>query len=115
MKRKYETVVIFDGSLSDDAIEKEHRNVEEFLKENTDFEKTVEWGKKNLAYEINKKKTGNYYLYIYKVEGNISEILNKRFRLNRKILRHMTVLYEEVPEIKAKAIEPEPLIKEEEE
>ena len=115
MKRKYETVVIFDGSLSDDAIEKEHRNVEEFLTENTDFEKTDVWGKKNLAYVINKKKSWNYYLYFYEAEGNISELLNKRFKLNRKILRQLTVLHEKVPDIKAKAVEPEPVVEEEEE
>ncbi len=115
MKRKYETVVIFDGSLPDDAVEEEHRKVEEFLTENTDFEKTDVWGKKNLAYEIDKKKTGNYYLYLYEAEGNISELLNKRFKLNRKILRQMTVLHERVPEIKTKAIEPEPVVEKVEE
>ena len=115
MKRKYETVVIFDGSLSDEAIEKEHQKVEEYLTENTDFENTDVWGKKNFAYEIGKKKTGNYYLYFYEAEGNICDQLNKRFKLNRKILRHMTVLHEEVPDIKEKVIEREPIEEEVEE
>ena len=107
MERKYETVVIFDGSLSDEVIETEQKKVEKFLQDNTNYERTEVWGKKDLAYEIKKKKTGNYYLYIYRVDGNISEKLNKRLRLNRKILRHMTVLYDEVPDISSKTISPE--------
>lgn len=115
MERKYETVVIFDGSLSDEVIETEQKKVEKFLQDNTNYEGTDVWGKKNLAYEIKKKKTGNYYLYIYKADGNIDEKLNKLFKLDRKILRHMTVLYDEAPDISSKTIPPEPVVEEGEE
>jgi len=107
MKRKYETVVIFDGSLPDDVIEIEQQKVESFLKENADFEKTVSWGKKNFAYNIGKKKMGNYFFFIYNGEGDIYDKLNKRFQLDHKILRHMTVLFEEVKDFKSALIKPE--------
>ncbi len=106
MKRKYETVVIFDGSLPDDVVEKEQQKVENFLKENADFEKTDVWGKKNFAYPLGKKKMGNYFLFIYNGEGDISDKINKRFQLDHKIVRHMTVLYEEVKDNKPALIKP---------
>ena len=112
MVRKYETVVIFDGSLSDDVIETEQKNVEKFLVDNATYERTDVWGKKNLAYEIKKKKKGNYYLYIYKAEGDIDDKLNKLFKLNQNILRHMTVLFDEVTEISKKTKPVEPVVEE---
>jgi small subunit ribosomal protein S6 len=63
VKQKYETVVIFDGSLGDDTVQKESSAFEEFLKVNTEFEKTDVWGKRNLAYPIGKKKSGVYHCF----------------------------------------------------
>jgi small subunit ribosomal protein S6 len=97
MKQKYESVVIFDGSLPDDVLVQEQEKVEQFLKANAEHEKTDVWGKKTLAYEINKKKSGYYCLFLFNGEGDVSDKLNKSFRLNQKILRHMTVLFEAAP------------------
>lgn len=113
MKRAYETTVIFDGSMSDEVIAKEQEKIEEFLKKNAEYEKTDVWGKKNLSYEINKKKNGFYCLFLFKGESDICEKLNKLFKLNQKILRHMTVLYEKMPEIPSKIVVPEAEIDEE--
>ncbi len=99
MKRKYETVVIFDGSLPDETVTKEQADIEEFLKKESDYDKTDVWGKKSLAYEVKKKKTGFYTFFVYDGESDVPEKLEKLFKLNQRIIRHMTVLYEEKPEI----------------
>ena len=49
MKQSYETVVIFDGALSEDAIRKENGKIEEFLKANSEFEKVEISGEKVLG------------------------------------------------------------------
>ena len=107
MKRMYEAVIIFDGSLPDETIAKEQEKIESFLKENTEFEKTDVWGKKNLAYEINKKKSGYYCAFIFKGEGEICDTLKKSIKLNQNILRHLSVLYEKTPEISKEQLMPE--------
>jgi small subunit ribosomal protein S6 len=96
LKQKYETIVIFDGSLPDDTIQKENTVFEEFLKTNTEFEKTDIWGKRNLAYQIRKKRAGVYYLYNYEdqSEKNIAGKIEKYFKLNDSVLRHLTVIRE---------------------
>ena len=99
MKRKYETVVILDGSLPDETVASEQEKIEAFLKENADFEKTNVWGKKTLCYEINKKNIGYYIFFVYDGESDVPEKFQKAFKLNQKILRHMTVLYEKKAEI----------------
>ena len=92
MIRPYETVVVFDGSLPEDTIQKEQKQLEEFFKGNSEFEKTDVWGKRVLAYTINKKKTGHYMVFYYKAEGAVPGAFEKHIKLNENILRHLTVV-----------------------
>lgn len=107
MKREYESVVIFDGSLPDEAILQEQAKIEDYLSKNTEFIKTEVWGKRKLAYEIDRKKSGFYCFFIYKAEGETIDKLSKYYRLNSKIIRTMTVLYEEVPQVKPEVLNPQ--------
>ncbi len=104
MKRKYETVIIFDGSLPDETVKKEQEKVENFLKENTDYEKTDVWGKRTLAYNIKKRKIGFYCFFIFDSEGDIADKLHQLFKLNQNILRYMTVLYKEMAKISKETV-----------
>jgi small subunit ribosomal protein S6 len=92
VKQKYETIVIFDGGLSDDVIQKEINAFEEFLKANSEYERMDAWGKKKFAYTIEKKKSGVYCLFIYQCESekNMSGKIDKLFKLNANIVRHLT-------------------------
>jgi len=97
VKQKYESVVIFDGSLPDEKIQKESAAFEEFLKVNTEFEKTDVWGKKNMAYPIRKKKSGAYFLFTFQdqSEKNTAGKIEKFFKLNEAVIRYLTVVHEE--------------------
>lgn len=107
MKRTYESVVIFDGSLPDETITKEREKIEKFLSENGELQKTEAWGKRSLAYEIKKKRIGTYFLFIFQGEGAIIEQLSRLYKLNFNILRHLNVLYEELPKLPERAVHPQ--------
>jgi small subunit ribosomal protein S6 len=92
LSHSYETVVVFDGTLTDDLLRKEQAGVEGFLAKNAEFEKTVVWGKQEMAYQIRRKRTGYYCLFLYKGEGDVVARLDADFRLNQNVLRHLTVL-----------------------
>lgn len=92
MKRPYESMVVFDGTLPDDVIQKEQKQIEELLKLNGQFEKMDVWGKRVLAYTIRKKKTGVYCLFLFEGEGTAVLALDKYFKLNTNVLRHLTVV-----------------------
>lgn len=92
MIRPYETAVVFDGTLSDDTIQKEQQQLEEFFKGNSEFEKIDVWGKRSLTYTINKKKMGYYAFFYYKAEGAVPGAFEKHIKLNDNILRHLTVV-----------------------
>jgi small subunit ribosomal protein S6 len=92
VKRPYESVIVFDGTLSDDALHKEQAQVEEFLKQNAALEKVDVWGKRGLAYPIKKKRLGYYCLFIYEGEGGVINALERHLKLNEAVLRHLTVV-----------------------
>ena len=105
MVKKYETLIVFDGSLPEETIAKEQKSFEDFLAEKFSFERSDIWGKKELAYEINKKKSGYYVLFVYDGEGNVNEMVHDHVKLNTKVIRQMTVLYTEVKAFKERVRE----------
>ena len=92
MIRPYETAVVIDGTLADDAIQREQQQLEDFFKSNSEFEKVDVWGKRALAYTIKKKKIGHYAIFFYKAEGGVPAAFEKHIRLNENIIRHLTVV-----------------------
>ena len=97
----YETLYIVDPNLENKTLEK---TIDEVGKE---LEKTKAkiinhriWGKKKLAYPIDRQKYGSFI--IMQFEGGEQEKMNEYeiwMRLNNSVLRHMTVLLNEKPEV----------------
>jgi small subunit ribosomal protein S6 len=52
------------------------------------------WGRRRLAYPINKFNEGNYHLLVYETEGGLSE-LDRRMKNSDRVLRHMIVRTDE--------------------
>lgn len=92
MIRPYETAVVFDGTLSDDAITKQQEALENFFRVRSELEKIDVWGKRQLAYTIEKKNLGHYVFFYYKAEGDVPAEFEKHIKLNDTVLRHLTVV-----------------------
>ena len=105
----YETLYIVDPNLENKSLEK---TMDEIGKE---LEKTKSkiinhrvWGKKRLAYPIERQKYGSYILIQF--EGGDQQKMieyDTWMRLNNSVLRHMTVLLDEKPEIYVEEKKPE--------
>jgi small subunit ribosomal protein S6 len=95
--RSYETIVIIKPDLAGEEVEKIYKNTLDYLeKSNCQIIKEENWGKRKLAYEIDKYKEGIYYYFRYNsINYNIPKELEKSFNLNESILRYISVkLYE---------------------
>ena len=55
-----------------------------------EIEKTDEWGRKKLAYPIQKKSTGFYQLIEFKAEPQVIEKLEINFRRDERVIRFLT-------------------------
>lgn len=53
-----------------------------------------DWGLRKLAYPIQKKSTGFYYLVEFKCEGQLIDKLETEFRRDERVMRFLTVKLE---------------------
>ncbi|MCL2871299.1 MAG: 30S ribosomal protein S6 [Coriobacteriia bacterium] len=74
--RTYELLLILNPTLNDEDRATTLERIGNLVRENGSEPDTVEeWGKRKLAYEINKLNDGDYVLYEFKAEpANVAEI-----------------------------------------
>ncbi len=92
---KYELAVVVSAKLEDDAraqvIEKAQALVTRFGGNVTEVE---EWGKKKLAYEIQKMKEGFYYFIHFESETTTPAEIEQRIRIMDGVIRYLCVKQE---------------------
>lgn len=92
MLKQYETVFIMTPVLSEEQMKEAVNKYRDLLKSlGAEVVHEEKWGLKKLAYPIQKKSTGFYHLFEYKIEGaqiREFEIATKR---DEKMLRFLTV------------------------
>ena len=87
-----ESVGVFVPELEDDQLEEQVEWVKGLLeKGGAQLTEVENWGKKRLAYEIEKRREGYYFLFRFRSQGSLVEDLEKSYRLNGKVLRYLTV------------------------
>ena len=90
----YETIFILDSLLAPEEIDKIINRVKEMIETNGGKVITIDkWGKKRLAYEIQKKQYGFYVAIEFEGEGPIPNSLESEYNFNDKILRYLTYRY----------------------
>ena len=100
----YELMVIFTPVLSEEDYKAAQKKFTAFVKDNGG-KVTHEnpWGLKSLAYPIQKKTTGLYWVMEYKAPSNLNEQLKIQLLRDDNVLRHMfTVLDKYAVEYNAK-------------
>ena len=94
--RTYEVMYIIDPETPADKITKLNTAVGNLIeKEGGTVVRMDDIGRRNLAYQIDKKTEGHYVLF--EIEGSGQEIaeLERRMRVNDMIIRYMTVRVDE--------------------
>ena len=92
---KYELAVVVNAKIEDDAraavIEKVQNYVTRFGGQISDVE---EWGKKRLAYEVQKMREGFYYFIHFEADATAPAELEARLRIMDNVLRYLCVRQE---------------------
>lgn len=87
----YESVFIATPVLSDVQLDEVLGKFRGIITENGGQIVNEEaWGLKKLAYPIQKKTTGYYFLLEFEAEGNIIEILETQYRRDERVIRFLT-------------------------
>lgn len=87
--KDYESMIIIDPSLSEAEAEEENKKFCSFIKgKDGEVLKTDTWGKRKLAYEVEDKKDGYYFVNFFKLEPSKSKEVFRYFKLNETIFRY---------------------------
>jgi small subunit ribosomal protein S6 len=90
--QNYELMVIFTPVLSDDEFKAAQKKYADFIKANKgEIVHENPWGLKSLAYSIQKKTTGLYWVLEYNAPTDINEKLKVQLLRDEQVLRHLLV------------------------
>jgi small subunit ribosomal protein S6 len=90
--RDYELTLVLDPDLTSENQKKLTEKIKKTIEElKGKVEKFDEWGRKELAYPIKKKKMGFYLLWEIKLPEKAPPELNKKLKLEEEVIRFLLV------------------------
>lgn len=96
MSRKYELVYVVSPDATDEQVAELHTQVESIIQRmNGHLEKTDNWGRRKLAYEIGRHKEGTYVLEVINGDGDLMKEIDRRLKVTDLIIRHLVVRVDE--------------------
>jgi small subunit ribosomal protein S6 len=94
--RRYETIFVASPVLTDEQADELVRNFEGIIAEQGgELLKTDKWGRKKLAYEVQKFSEGYYTLFEMNAGPNLIAELERRFRNNDAVIKFLSVRMDE--------------------
>jgi len=98
--RKYELVYVLSPEVSEDGVTELHKQVEAIVARfEGQIERTDNWGRRKLAYEIGRHKEASYVLEVIDGTGDLMKEIERRLKVNEQVLRYLVVRVDE--ELKA--------------
>ena len=104
---QYETIFVSDPNLTDEEVDGVIGLVDQItVAAGGKVLKTEKWGKRRLAYPIGHREEGIYVLMTLECPTTLVKEIDRRYRMNDRILRHLTVRVED-----ASQLGPSPMMK----
>ena len=103
-ERQYELVYIAGPDSSEQELADLHTQVEQIAARfNGRVEKTENWGKRKLAYEIGRHREGVYVLEHLYGPGEMTKEMDRRLKVSDVVIRHLIVRVDEDLEMAERA------------
>ena len=95
MLKQYETVFIATPVLSDSQMKEAVAKYTQLIKDNGgEVVYEEDWGLKQLAYPIQHKTSGFYYLIEFKADPQFVNVLETQYHRDERIIRFLTVAHD---------------------
>lgn len=91
----YETIFIIDAALDEESATALKDKFINLIEKNGELESVDEWGKRRLAYEINDRTEGIYYLVNFKADADFPKELDRQYKITEGILRTIIIRKDE--------------------
>ncbi len=93
--RNYELLVVIQPDLEETALAEVTTKINGWVTESGGtVEKTDNWGKRRLAYQIQKQRDGVYILFLLNILPSATNELERNLRFLEPVMRHMLTLAE---------------------
>ncbi|MGX7590397.1 30S ribosomal protein S6 [Candidatus Karelsulcia muelleri] len=89
--KTYETLIVISPTVSEKEKNQIIYNVANLLKREGEILYIINWGKKKLAYFINKTKYGIFYIFYCKILKNSVQKIEKQITQNENIIRFLII------------------------
>ena len=100
MSRKYELVYLVSPDASDEQVADLHTQVDDIVQRlGGQLEKTDNWGRRRLAYEIGRHKEATYVLETITGTGELLKEIDRRLKVSELVIRHLIVRVDEDQEV----------------
>jgi small subunit ribosomal protein S6 len=94
--RQYELVYILPPETTEQQATELHDQVQAIVARlQGEIEKTENWGRKRLAYDIGHHKEGVYVLEVINGSGELMKEIDRRLKVLDQVIRHMVVRVDE--------------------
>ncbi len=87
----YETVLVVSLKLGEEAVAETVKKFKDLIEKNATIESVDEWGKRRLAYPINKETDAYYVLFNFKSEAEFPAELDRITKITDGVLRSMII------------------------
>jgi small subunit ribosomal protein S6 len=90
--RQYELVYIVTPDASDQEVADLHTQIEQIIQRfNGTLDKTDNWGRRKLAYDIGHHREGIYVVETISGSGELMKEIDRRLRVIDQVIRHLVV------------------------
>lgn len=89
--KAYEALYILDTELDDESRQKLIERFKGIVENGGELVNVDEWGRRRLAYPINKKTEGYYVLMNFNSDSNVQTELERVFKITDGVIRYMVV------------------------
>jgi small subunit ribosomal protein S6 len=94
--RQYELVYILPPDTTEQQVAELHEQIEGVVSRlHGQIERTENWGRKRLAYDIGHNKEGVYVIDVINGSGEVMKELDRRLKVMDQVLRHLIVRVDE--------------------
>ena len=94
--RQYELVYVIAPTVGEEGVTDLHTQIEGIIVGGGgQIDKTDNWGRRRLAYEIGRHKEGTYVLELISVPAELLKELDRRLKVLDDVLRHLIVRVDE--------------------
>lgn len=93
--KKYECLYVIDAALEGDVINEVLEKFSTLVKNNGNLIEANNWGKRRLAYEVDKKWEGFYSLLTFEAPADFIKELERVLRIDERVMKFLVIKVDE--------------------